>query len=480
MQNVNAQKMIESRRRQDEKFRDMDNVIASDRKTLLMANFETSTTSKIERRQKKETFEQMKGELEMALHDRRQELANLYNEEMDLWRSMVMSRVETQEDRKQRIKERAYALKEAREEARQKHVKVAYNNQWRDACDDARTLDSKAMTKFMQRERVAQIEEKKKKKEKLTIEENAFLEDWKKQLALVEERDMKKRESHRQADQDNFKGIISQIDEKNRMKENFFQKTKQEDEEEIDYIRYQIEAENEKQRLKREEEYLRGREIFEYNEQYKHYKAEEQGVEREHEKILLDYAMRKEREALQAEELKRNASKEAARQFRKYLEEQMIKEAEDTAFVDEVRKREEEKVWKARDDALQLRDDARRFLMKAVDEGRQEQIKARGEYEVLEREQGKVFANKFLEDAREGVAKEQAESARRRGVAMENRGRLQEQMAVREEAREQGKQEVYLEDKHMKYVEKMHQQKLTEQGGALRLHRPLQKNSWYT
>ena len=49
-----------------------------------------------------------------------------------------------------RIKERAYALKEAREEARQKFVDAAYKNQWRDACDDARTLDSKAVTRFMQ------------------------------------------------------------------------------------------------------------------------------------------------------------------------------------------------------------------------------------------------------------------------------------------------------------------------------------------
>ena len=41
--------------------------------------------------------------------------------------------------------------------------------------------------------------------------------------------------------------------------------------------------------------------------------------------------------------------------YRKYLEELMVKEAEDTSFVDEANQREFEKVQKARDDALQAK-----------------------------------------------------------------------------------------------------------------------------
>jgi DNA-directed RNA polymerase sigma subunit (sigma70/sigma32) len=97
-------------------------------------------------------------EIEQSLYDRRCQLADLYNEEMDTWRKMILSRVETQEDRKQRIKDRAYALQEARNRNREEFVKACYTQQWRDACDDARTLDSKQLTIFMQRERVRQIE----------------------------------------------------------------------------------------------------------------------------------------------------------------------------------------------------------------------------------------------------------------------------------------------------------------------------------
>jgi hypothetical protein len=45
------------------------------------------------------------------------------------------------------------------------------------------------------------------------------------------------------------------------------------------------------------------------------------------------------------DEEKRNANRENAIQYRKYLEDLMVREKEDSAFVDDIRKREEEKVW---------------------------------------------------------------------------------------------------------------------------------------
>lgn len=48
-----------------------------------------------------------------------------------------------------RIIERAYALRDAREEQRRKIVEEKYNQQWRDACDDVRAMDSKALALHM-------------------------------------------------------------------------------------------------------------------------------------------------------------------------------------------------------------------------------------------------------------------------------------------------------------------------------------------
>jgi hypothetical protein len=98
---------------------------------------------------------------------------------------------------------------------------------------------------------------------------------------------------------------------------------------------------------------------------------------------LLRFALAKEKEAQAAEEAKKHANRQAAREYKKYLEEQMVRDAEDTAGLDEIRRKEEEKVWRARDDALNARQAARDYLMKMVDEGRQEQIRLRHESEVF-------------------------------------------------------------------------------------------------
>ncbi len=132
-----------------------------------------------------------------------------------------------------RIKERAYALKEARESSRQEYINACYAKQWRDACDDARTLDSKQMTLFMQRERLAQIEDKRQKKQNLNADEIAFLEAWRKQLDAIEERDRKKREDHHQAEVMNAEGIKRQMEENRRRKDEHYIRTKEEDEDEI-------------------------------------------------------------------------------------------------------------------------------------------------------------------------------------------------------------------------------------------------------
>ena len=49
-----------------------------------------------------ERFSQIRRDQEASLLDRRRELANLYNSEMDNWTDEIMSKTETLEDQKQR------------------------------------------------------------------------------------------------------------------------------------------------------------------------------------------------------------------------------------------------------------------------------------------------------------------------------------------------------------------------------------------
>ncbi len=107
--------------------------------------------------------------------------------------------------------ERAYALRDAREAERSRFVKEKYDEQWRDACDDARTLDSKAMTKFMNKERIGQIQDKIRRKENISSQENSFLGEWNRQLEELERRDREKRELRQRIDNETSKEIKAQV-----------------------------------------------------------------------------------------------------------------------------------------------------------------------------------------------------------------------------------------------------------------------------
>lgn len=132
-----GKQLIEARRKSENAYMEMDRISAETRKVQQYTHFEVTTTDKIDRRMKQQMFEAKKKEYEDNLHQRRKRLAALYNDEMEQWKAEVVSRVETTEDRKRRIMERAYALRDAREKARNEYVKKRLDDQWRDSCDDA-------------------------------------------------------------------------------------------------------------------------------------------------------------------------------------------------------------------------------------------------------------------------------------------------------------------------------------------------------
>jgi len=369
--------------------------------------------------------------------------------------------------------QRAYALRDSREAARNEFVQRAYDDQWRDQCDDARSLDSIAMTKYMNAERIAQMEQKIKMKQELNSNENDYLDEWKRQLDAIEAKDKAKRDFRHQRNMDTAKGLVEQMAYNENQKQNQFEINMLADEQEIRECNEAIAAEEAKQRKRAEDAHRRGREVLEFNSRYKYIAEEEAQKQREQDAILLKYALRREREQIEEEERKRQAGADAAKQYRKYLEEMMVKEAEDTGFVDEINRREAEKVFKARDDALQAREDARNYLMKLVKEGRQEQIRSKQAVAIKEKEDDRVYASKFIVDIKEGLEKDALAVQMRRKKAEDNNVLLQKQIAMRKMQEDLAKQETYLEDKRMKHIERQHQHRLGLQGGTVRLKYPI-------
>ena len=95
-------KTIEKRRAQEDVYRAMEQSLAAEKRQMEIATWENSSAARQDGKNRIERMKEIQAQQEKAVLRRRQELANLYNSEMDAWRMEVMSRVETQEDRKSR------------------------------------------------------------------------------------------------------------------------------------------------------------------------------------------------------------------------------------------------------------------------------------------------------------------------------------------------------------------------------------------
>jgi cilia- and flagella-associated protein 53 len=467
-----GQKIIEAKKAQESAAREMRMAIEADDRIKRIADFEIQTTKKIESKQAKKRFDELKGQRNASVIERRRLLADIYNSEMEMWREEVMNKVESVEERKARIMERAYALRDARESKRQSYLQECYDRQWKDACDDARTLDSIAMNKWVGKERKDHIQRNIEQRGSDKAAEDEWVAAWKQQIANAGGKEDAK-DAYRQAQAAaTADGLMNQMRYNYERKMVFLENKAKEDEAEIADCRAAIAEEDAKQAKRLEDAVRKGKDTMIYNESNKGNIAEKIQQEKEQDAILLAYALRKEAEAKAEEKGKKDAAAQAAKGFKKYLEMQMIKDAEDGGEIDRMRDAEAQKVWKAREEALKARDDARAYLMKMVKEGREDQIRRKAESVRKEKEDEAEYAKGFILDAQEGIRQESEAGYGRRVAAEANQKLLNDQISHRQMLLEKEKQDQYLQDKQMERVERIHREKLAQQAGTLRLKFP--------
>ena len=201
---------------------------------------------------------------------------------------------------------------------------------------------------------------------------------------------------------------------------------------------------------------------------------------RQQDALLLDYALEKEKAEIHGEWMKKENEKHQAQKYRKFLEEQMIKEAEDTRDVDEYRRKESEKIWIKRDNDKKAEDDARAKLMHEVDLGRKEQIRLNQEKAEDDR---RYFLEQVALDKAEWDRQEKAEQdklARIKAGVQHNNETLMNQIALRKKQKAIEEQQKFLLNKQMTHMEKVHQARLKAEAGVVRDYHPRKHTNWYT
>lgn len=472
--------MMELQRKQDAQREISLRYTEESKKSSFIANWENKTDAKLLQKRKNDRIAALRAAQQQRLLERKRRLAGLLNEEMNRWQETIMTAVESVEDRNASISRRAIALRDAREAERRAYVDECYRRQWKDSCDDGRHMDAQEMTKFIKKERLRQIDMQAEQAVEAKAHEEKLVEGWLQRMADLDVKENQK-EVHRREMEKEIKGILDQqVEIHEQRKVDLRNRQAVEAEEELTELRAAIARDEQEAQRHLLSAKQRGKQTRHFNESRLHLRQEAADRERQEDLVLLKYAMDKERAEIDAELRKKREEQETTKRYQEYLRAQMIKEAQDTALADSLRKADEDRNWAKREAEQKRRDDARANLMQVTNDGRQRQIRERLERETKELEEDRGDGQRFAADQAELDRIEAEKEAKRKQNVAENLSGIRSQIEIRRQQQMKEEQDKYLEAKIMQKVEAEHKKKLSEQAGTLRLHRPKKHTAWYT
>ena len=133
---IAASKLQQRRRDQERLLHETQSFLNEHHDTKIIHNWERRTEQQIEQREVDALACKLLQRDEEELRERKEALQSMFDGEMTRWKQTLQGSLEvTQEDRMERIRTRAYELKEKREAERQHVVKECYEKQWRDECE---------------------------------------------------------------------------------------------------------------------------------------------------------------------------------------------------------------------------------------------------------------------------------------------------------------------------------------------------------
>lgn len=464
-----------------------DNAIAdalaftNESKTILFkADWENKTTDKLRQKRKDKRVNQLLAEQRGKLLQRKRALAALLNAEMNGWQKEMMAEKETPEDRLSTLQNRAIALRDSRETERRKFVDRMYHQQWQLSCDDGRLLDSKATIKQVVQDRETQIAQKAEIAKKIQAEANQLDQEYKRRVAeLAAKEDAKEKYMHDLNME--IKGILDeQVVMMEARRQALRDQKAMDAAEEMKEWQEAKDREDAKEAARYAEAKARGLVTRKFNETRLGIREQHEAETRRQDRLLLQYALDKEEAEKAAEKAKADEEKATTKRYEEYLKLQMVKEAADESAADALRKADEDRVMERREKEQQDRRDARAYLWKITDEGRQEQIhqKYEAERKFLEDEAALDVLLGGGQDELDEIERQKQE--RHKKAVMINQLGVRQQAAYRQRMLRKEKQDAYLEGKIMRKVEKEHSHKLTTLSGTVKTRFPNKHTQWYS
>jgi len=437
-------------------------------KVASYAKWENDTDARAAQDRKKQTMFGFQAQANSELDQRREELAKMYERELNSWKGLLLSQQETASDVKERIRAKALALKQKREAEQGEYVNHQRMRQWRDGCDDLRQLDSQATLNDVAQRRSEQLDEKARQQYQDLQDEDQWSNAWEVDRLRKEQRERRDLAAQHGRDQDQKRDLDLQVKQNSTTAYN----AKDQQSRESDAQREQWAVEDQKQKefenAYAAANYKRGQDVLQYNNTRLIQRTQAAQTEMENELTLLQVALEKERRELEAEEEKKRQEKEASQIYQKHLQAQMVREKADDSLLEELRRQDEQRAADKRDSQKHREDKARSELASQVQIGRERQKQEKLGIVADQRESDRLYANDQAALNIQLNDMELEKKAMQAKARKDNQSKVRLQVSAKEQVRNETMQREYLANRSNQYREKVYNEQLMTFAGQAR------------
>jgi hypothetical protein len=368
---------LSRRRAQEKNVKDRQDFLKDESNATYVAKWEERTYVRIEHQDQRQRANQLAEVGKISLRRRQSNICELLSSEEQEWREKLeKSQNVSTTERMNHIHQKTKALKEKREKQRDDFVALMYEKQWRDGCDELRSLHSKAITDNVMRDRTIVGNLKASHLEKTDGKtDNSF---------IVEESGNNDNFNASKINEEMKIALDCQVALIKQCKHRYEEEIRLEEQQKLKEWQEMERLEKEKERKLRQDARVRGEQILEDSAKRIHDREKNKLNDRKHDSVLLKFALYKESKQIKKEKEQQCQGKEAAREYLSFLSDQMVRDQQDNVHIDVTRNQEMEKSFSKREKEMNDKSMKQRNILKEVNASRMQQIR---EKEILQKKE---------------------------------------------------------------------------------------------
>ena len=369
-----ADRIILRRRAEENKLAALQTAVQNNCHLGLTAKWEESSAKLMQTKQD-EREEAAKSKIkELNLKIRKEKLKKLLAFDEIEYKKAIDDKLETPQQRRSRLEERAKQLRAKRIARRNEFVAKQKLKQFRNECDELRLNHGHNLNVECHQIRKRQMEEKKLQNQYDQSLNKQYLKIWQQELQKKIDRESRESEHKKKLNEETAKAIQEQMKalEDKRNQEKLFKQ--QQVAERVSKVAEAQKIEQAKLEKKMKDLMMKRAEMRKEYELFQQKKANQALTEKEMDKAFIQRVLAQEQAEREQQAEKSKGKKDDIENYLKYLEDLRQKEVENEKLLEKLRQNELEKEWNKRETQWKKEEFARQQLLKKVVDGRSDQI----------------------------------------------------------------------------------------------------------